>query len=82
MNEKFTRDMYLVILKTIFLFTQFRIEIDRIGGVMVIVLPSGIVDRGFETPVWSNIGGVMISVLPSSMVDRGFETPVCQTSVV
>ena len=51
MNEKFTRDMYLVIIKTIFLFTQFRIEIDRIDGVMVVVLPSGIVDRGFETPV-------------------------------
>jgi hypothetical protein len=30
---------------------QFRIEIDRIGGIMVIVFPSGIVDRGFETPV-------------------------------
>jgi hypothetical protein len=51
MNEKFTRDMNLVIIKTIFLFTQFRIEIDRIGGIMVIVFPSGIVDRGFETPV-------------------------------
>ena len=40
---------------------------DRIGGVMVIVLTSSVVDRGF-------IGGVMVIVLTSSMVDRGFET--------
>jgi hypothetical protein len=37
-----------------------------IGGVMVSVLVSGAVDRGF-------IGGVMVSVLVSGAVNRGFE---------
>ena len=36
------------------------------GGVMVSVLASSAVDRGF-------ISGVMVSVLSSSAVDRGFE---------
>ena len=27
---------------------------NRIGGVMVIVIASGFVDRGFDPPVWSN----------------------------
>ena len=40
-------------------------EANRIGGVMISVLASSVVDRGF-------IGGVMISVLASSVVDRGF----------
>jgi hypothetical protein len=38
---------------------------NRIGGVMVSVLSSNAVDRGF-------IGGVMVSVLSSNAVDRGF----------
>ena len=44
---------------------------NRIGGVMVSVLASSAVDRGF-------IGGVMVSVLASSAVDRGFETQSVQ----
>jgi hypothetical protein len=39
---------------------------NRIGGVMVTVLTSSAVDRGF-------IGGVMVTVLTSSAVDRGFK---------
>ena len=38
---------------------------NHIGGVMVSVLASSVVDRGF-------IGDVMVSVLASSVVDRGF----------
>ena len=45
---------------------------NRIGGVMVSVLSSSAVDRGF-------IGGVMVSVLSSSAVDRGFESHSGQT---
>jgi hypothetical protein len=41
---------------------------NRIGGVMVSVLSSNAVDRGF-------IGGVMVSVLSSNVVDRGFKAP-------
>jgi hypothetical protein len=43
-----------------------------IGGVIVSVLASSAVDRGF-------IGGVMVSVLASSAVDRGFEPQSVQT---
>ena len=39
---------------------------NRIGGVMVSMLASSVVDRGF-------IGGVMGSMLSSSVVDRGAE---------
>ena len=39
---------------------------NHIDGVMVSVLASSVVDRGF-------IGGVMVSVLTSSVVDRGFK---------
>jgi hypothetical protein len=45
---------------------------NRIVGVMVSVLASSVVDRGF-------IGGVMVSVLASSVVDRGFEHRLGQT---
>ena len=38
---------------------------NRIGGVLVSVLASSAVDRGF-------IDGVLVSVLASSAVDRGF----------
>jgi hypothetical protein len=38
---------------------------NRIGGVMVSMVASSVVDCGF-------IGGVMVSVLASSLVDRGF----------
>ena len=38
----------------------------RIGGIMVSVLASSAVDRGF-------ISGIMVSVLASSAVDCGFE---------
>jgi hypothetical protein len=41
------------------------VKYNRIGGVMVNVLTSSEVDRGF-------IGGVMVNVLTSSEVDRGF----------
>ena len=43
-----------------------------ISGVMVSVLASSAVDRGF-------IGGVMVSVLAWSAVDRGFEPQSVQT---
>ena len=39
---------------------------NSIGGVMVSMLASNPVDRGF-------IGGVMVSMLASNPVDRGFE---------
>jgi hypothetical protein len=56
------------------LHTSFRIfiVIARIGGVMVIVFTSSVVDRGF-------IGGVMVIVLASSEVDREFEPRSGQT---
>ena len=38
---------------------------NHISGVMVSMLTSSVVDRGF-------IGGVMVSMLASSVVDRGF----------
>jgi hypothetical protein len=46
--------------------------LNRIGGVMVSVLASSVVDRGF-------IGGVMVSVLASSVVDREFEPRLGRT---
>ena len=45
-------------------YLYFQYKRNRIGGVMVSVLASSVVDRGF-------IGGVMVSVLSSSVVDRG-----------
>ena len=41
-------------------------QLNPIGGVMVSMLASGAVDRGF-------IGGVMVSMLASSAVDRGLD---------
>ena len=45
---------------------------NRIGGVMVSMLSSSVVDHGF-------IGGVMVSMLSSSVVDHGFEPWLGQT---
>ena len=45
---------------------------NSIGGVMVSMLASNPVDRGF-------IGGVMVSMLASNPVDRGFEPCSGQT---
>jgi hypothetical protein len=38
---------------------------NHIGGIMVSVIASSVVDRGF-------IGGIMVGVIASSVVDRGF----------
>ena len=70
----------------ILLFSYFMIykeKYNRIGGVMVSMLVSNVVDRGFiggvmvSVLVWKVvdrgfIGGVMVSVLVSNAVDRGF----------
>jgi hypothetical protein len=45
---------------------------NSIGGVMISMLASTVIDRGF-------IGGVTISVLASTVVDRGFEPRSDQT---
>ena len=61
-----------------------------IGCVMVSVVPSSAVDRGFIGCVMVSvlpssavdrgfIGCVMVSVLPSSAVDRGFKSSLSQT---
>jgi hypothetical protein len=41
---------------------------NHIGGVMVTVLPSNVIDRGVN-----HIGGVMVTVLASNVIDRGFD---------
>ena len=48
---------------------------NHIGGVMVSVLTSSVVDRGF-------ISGVMVSVLTSSVVDHGFISGVMVSVLV
>ena len=69
---------------------QYAKRENRIGVVMVSVLASSEVDRGFIGGVMVSvlassvvdrgfIGGVMVSVLASSVVDRGFETRSGQT---
>ena len=41
---------------------------NRIGGVMVRVLDSSMIDHGLNT---NCIGGVMVSVIDSSVIDHG-----------
>ena len=66
------------------------IIIHHIGDVIVSVLTSSVVDRGFIGDVMVSvltssvvdrgfISGVMVSVLTSSVVDRGFEPRLGQT---
>jgi hypothetical protein len=42
-----------------------------IGGVMVSVFDSSVIDHGLQT---SCIGGVMVSVFDSSVIDHGLQT--------
>ena len=45
-----------------------------VGGVMVSLLTSSVVDRVFEPPLF-DVGGLMVSLLISGVVPRVFEPP-------
>jgi hypothetical protein len=61
----FTFQYQILLTTNIFLIIDYKVQyFDIIGGVMVSVLVSKAVDRGF-------IGGVMVNVLVSKAIDRG-----------